>query len=71
MPRPAWVEALEHRAPDVVACWLVADQSGSAFHREILRRSGPGTAAGILVQQEAVADALAAALAATTEEQLA
>ncbi|HKO32796.1 MAG TPA: DinB family protein [Candidatus Limnocylindria bacterium] len=70
MLRPAWVEALEHRAPDVVAVWWVADQAGSAFHREILRRSGPGTAAGILVQQEAVADALAAALAATTEEQL-
>jgi DinB superfamily len=69
LPLP-WVEALERRAPDVVAVWLVADQSGSAFHREILRRSGPGTAAGILVQQEAVADALAAALAATTEEQL-
>ena len=70
MPRPAWVEALDHRAPDVVAVWWVADQTGSAFQREILRRSGPGTAAGILVQQEAVADALAAALAATTEEQL-
>jgi DinB superfamily len=66
----SWVVELERKAPDVVAVWWVADQSGSAFHREILRRSGPDTAAGILVQQEAVADALAAALAATTEEQL-
>jgi Mycothiol maleylpyruvate isomerase N-terminal domain len=66
----SWVVELEKRATDVVAVWLVADQSGRAFHREILRRSGPGTAAGILVQQEAVADALATALAATTEEQL-
>lgn len=70
MPRPAWLEALERRSPDVVAVWWVADQPGSAFHREILRRSGPGTAAGILAQQEAVADALAEALAATTDEQL-
>jgi hypothetical protein len=70
MARPAWVEALDRRAPDVVAVWWVADQPGSAFQREILRRSGPGTAAGILAQQEAVADALADALAATTDEQL-
>lgn len=70
MPPPAWLEALERRAPDVVAVWRVADQSGTAFHREIRRRSGPGTAAGILAQQEAVADALAEALAATTDEQL-
>jgi hypothetical protein len=70
MPPPAWLEALERRAPDVVAVWRVADQSGTAFHREVRRRSGPGTAAGILAQQEAVADALAEALAATTDEQL-
>ena len=70
MRRPAWVEALEVGAPDVVAVWRVADQPGSTMHREIRRRSGPGTAGGILAQQEAVADALAEALAVTTEEQL-
>ena len=70
MPRPPWVEALELRAPDVVAVWYAADEPGSAMHREILRRSGLGSAAAILAQQEAVADALAEALAVTTDEQL-
>lgn len=70
MPRPAWLEALEHRAPDVIAVWRVADQRGTVFHREIRRRAGPGTASGILAQQEAVADALAEALNTTSDEQL-
>jgi hypothetical protein len=65
-----WLSELESRAPDVIAVWRVADQRGSAFHREIRRRSGPGTAASILAQQEAVADALAEALNATSDQQL-
>jgi len=61
MSGPAWLGALEQRAPDVVACWMVADQL-RPLRRELRRRAGPGTAAGVLVEQEAVADALEAVL---------
>lgn len=70
MPPPSWLEALDRNAPDVVAVWRAIDDGAMAFRREIRRRSGPGTASGILLQQEAVADALAAALDATGEELL-
>jgi len=45
--------------------WLAAQGPrirGIAFRREIRRRAGPGTAALILAQQEAIADALGAVL---------
>jgi hypothetical protein len=70
MPPPAWLEALRTRAPDVVAVWQVMDAGPMPFRRELRRRAGPGTAASVLAQQEAVADALAGALAATSDEQL-
>ena len=70
MPPPAWLEALRGRAPDVVAVWSILDDGAMAFRREIRRRAGPGTAAAVLAQQEAVADALAHALDACSEEQL-
>jgi hypothetical protein len=70
MPPPAWLEALRSRAPDVVAVWQVMDAGPMPFRRELRRRAGPGTAASVLAQQEAVADALAGALAATSDEQL-
>jgi hypothetical protein len=70
MPPPRWQEALELHAPDVVAVWLALDRGPMSFRREIRRRSGTGSAASVLAQQEAVADALAAALDATSEEQL-
>jgi uncharacterized damage-inducible protein DinB len=70
MPPPRWQEALEQPAPDVVAVWLALDRGPMSFRREIRRRGGPGSAAIVLAQQEAVADALAAALDATSEEQL-
>jgi uncharacterized damage-inducible protein DinB len=41
-----------------------------SFRRELRRRAGTGTAGSVLAQQEAVADALAEALAATSDEQL-
>jgi len=69
MPAPAWLGALEPRAPDVVACWLVADRL-RPLRRELRRRAGPGTAAGVLGQQEAVADALEAVLGAVPDELL-
>jgi hypothetical protein len=70
MARPAWLERLEPRAPDVVAVWLSMDDGPMRFRRAIRRRSGPGTAARVLHQQEAVADALAEALNAAPEEVL-
>jgi len=67
MAAPGWLAALEPLAPDVVAVWkTIPDEastiSGITFRREIRRRAGPGTAAAILTQQEAIADALAAVL---------
>jgi hypothetical protein len=61
MAAPAWIGALQTRAPDVVACWRVADRL-RPLRRELRRRAGPGTAAGVLAQQEAVADELEAVL---------
>lgn len=68
MAAPAWLAALEPVAPDVVAVWQAIDDEGPrirgiAFRREIRRRAGPGSAAAILAQHEAIADALEAVLA--------
>jgi hypothetical protein len=67
MAAPAWLAALEPHAPDVVAVWRTIDDEepiirGIAFRREIRRRAGQGSAARILAQHEAIADALAAVL---------
>ena len=67
MAAPAWLAALEPRAPDVVAVWHTIDDEepvirGTAFRREIRRRAGQGSAARILAEHEAIADALAAVL---------
>jgi hypothetical protein len=67
MAAPAWLAALEPLAPDVVAVWRAIDEEGPrirgiAFRRAIRRRAGPGSAATILAQQEAIADALGAVL---------
>ena len=67
MAAPAWLAALEPLAPDVVAVWQAIDDEGPtirgvAFRREIRRRAGPGSAATILAQHEAIADALGAVL---------
>jgi hypothetical protein len=70
MPPPRWQEVLEQRAPDVVAGWLAIDDGPMSFRRQIRRRAGLGSAATVLAQQEAVADSLAAALDACSEEQL-
>ena len=68
--RAAWLTELERSAPDVVAVWAAIDDGPMRFRRELRRRAGPGSAAGVLAQQDAVADALAAALDATGEAQL-
>jgi hypothetical protein len=67
MAAPAWLAALEPRAPDMVAVWRTIDDEepvirGIAFRREIRRRAGPGSAARILAQHEAIGDALEAVL---------
>lgn len=67
MAAPAWLAALEPLAPDVVAVWQAIDDEGPtirgiAFRREIRRRAGPGSAATLLAQQDAIADALGAVL---------
>ncbi|HET6820228.1 MAG TPA: DinB family protein [Candidatus Limnocylindria bacterium] len=73
MPPPAWLEAVQQRAPDTVAVWRTLEgrlESNAAFRRELSARAGPGSAERVLAEQEAVADALADALAACTEEVL-
>lgn len=67
MAAPAWLAALEPHAPDIVAVWRTIDAKepvirGVAFHREIRRRAGPGSAARILAQHDAIGDALEAVL---------
>lgn len=59
---------LEERAPDVLACWRVADSRD--LYRELRRRAIVGSAPRIFIQQEAIADALGAALDALPEEVL-
>ena len=72
MAAPAWLAALEPRAPDMVAVWQTIDDEqpvirGMAFRREIRRRAGPGSAARILAQHEEIGDALGAVLVAMPE----
>ncbi len=64
----SWLRSLEADAPDPVACWRVADSRD--LYRELRRRATVESAPRILAQQEAVADALAAALDALPEETL-
>jgi hypothetical protein len=64
----AWVDELEFGAPDVLAVWRLIDPADfstdySAIRAELSRRSGPGSAARVLAEQEAIADALEAILA--------
>jgi len=69
----AWRTALAKGAPDVVGVWEVLDDSPDgteAARREIRRRVAAGDAPRLLAEQEAVADALAAALAEIPEEAL-
>ena len=67
MAAPAWLAALEPLAPEWSRPGMDRrrDRHPARLRRELRRRAGPGTAAGILAQQEAIADALAGALAAT------
>jgi len=67
MAAPAWLAALEPRAPDVVAVWRTIDEDepvirALAFRREIRRRAGRGSTGRILRQHDAIGDALEAVL---------
>lgn len=56
-----WLAALERDAPDSVACWRVLDDSVAglkALRRVLRERVHQGDAPRILVQQEAIGDAL-------------
>lgn len=75
MAAPAWLAALEPRAPDMVAVWQTIDEEepvirALAFRREIRRRAGRGSAARILAQHDAIGDALASVLTALPEQLL-
>jgi AcrR family transcriptional regulator len=73
MPPPPWLEAVERRAPDTVAVWRTLEghlRSNPAFRRELSARAGSGSAPHVLAEQEAIADALAEALAACGEDVL-
>lgn len=73
MTRQGWVERLEARAPDVVACWRALDSSYSglrALRRELRDRVHEGDTPRILAQQEVVGDELEAVLTAMPERLL-
>lgn len=73
MTNPAWVDALEADAPDVVACWRVSAwtiEGRDALLAELRPRVAEGRAAGFLAQQEAIGDALEAVLRSLPEELL-
>jgi hypothetical protein len=67
----SWLDDLESRAPDVVACWRRWREQGTQALRDELRsRVTPGSTRRILPQLEATADALANVLATLPDEAL-
>ena len=69
-PARDWVADLERDAPDVVAVWRLIDVDNDAARDELEARSGPGSAAAVLAQQEVVAQALEAVLTAMPDDML-
>ena len=66
-----WVAALEPGAPDAVAAWRgIADGRLIAVRREVRRRAGEGTAAGVAAQLAALADALTAIVGDLSDDDL-
>ena len=58
---PAWVDALEPGAPDIVAAWRgIAAGELIGVRREVRRRAGAGTAEAIAAQLATLAQALTA-----------
>jgi len=72
-PTAAWLGSLLEAAADTVAVWRAMDGDFAgliAARRELHARVAEGSVQRILAEQEAVADALAAALQAMSEEML-
>lgn len=67
----AWVDALEPGAPDIVNAWR-GIEAGQLItvRREVRRRAGPGTAAGLTSQLATMAAALTAMVETLPEETL-
>jgi len=67
----AWVDVLEAGAPDVVAAWRgITEGQLISVRREVRRRAGDGSAAGIAAQLATLAGALAAIVEALPEDAL-
>ena len=65
---PAWLAALEARAPDLVALFAALDAGRPLkVRRGVRARGGEGSAARVLLQHAAIAEAYAAHLAALPE----
>jgi hypothetical protein len=63
-----WLQALEIAAPDVVAVFRLYDAGQPvALRRELRARTGQGTAPGLALQLDAMAQALSAAVAGVPE----
>jgi hypothetical protein len=57
----SWIDALEQVAPDAVATWRGIDEGERIrLRREVRRRAGPGTTAGLTTELAGLADALTA-----------
>ena len=68
---PAWVDALEPGAPDIVAAWRgIAAGQLIGVRREVRRRAGAGTAEAIAAQLATLAQALSAFVEAAPDETL-
>jgi hypothetical protein len=71
MTAPAWVDALEAGAPDVVAAWRGIDEGAFlSVRREVRRRAGEGSAGRIAGELAAVADALTTVVKGLDEDDL-
>ena len=69
---PAWVDALEAGAPDIVAAWRGIEAGRLiGVRREVRRRAGDGTAEGIAAQLATLAVALHTFVHAASDETLA
>ena len=64
-----WATALEPAAPDIVAAWNgIQAEKFISVRREVRRRAGAGSAAGIVAQLGAVVEAIGALVASLPEE---
>jgi hypothetical protein len=68
---PDWIDALEPRAPDIVAAWSAIEEGRLVtVRREVRRRSREGSAAHVVRQLATLADALTEIVSAAPDEML-